>query len=53
MTIALILIALIAFAVLALRESTLRDWGLVALVIGILSRFGIDDGGSASRAGRR
>ncbi|MDP2779430.1 acyl-CoA dehydrogenase [Devosia sp.] len=51
MTIALILIALIAFAVLALRESSLRDWGVVALVIGILSRFGIDDGGLVMATG--
>ncbi|MHA6690694.1 acyl-CoA dehydrogenase [Devosia sp. A449] len=47
MTFALILIALVAFAVLAMRESSLRDWGVVVLVIGILSRFGTNDAGFA------
>jgi len=44
-TLALILIALVAFAVLAMRESSLREWGAVVLVIGALSRIGTNETG--------
>src|SRR5690606_23505755 len=47
----LIVIALVAFAVLAMRESSLRDWGVVVLVIGILSRFGTNETGFAVATG--
>ncbi|RKM87646.1 acyl-CoA dehydrogenase, partial [Streptomyces xinghaiensis] len=45
MTLALLIIALVAFAVLAMRESSLREWGVVVLVIGALSRIGTGEAG--------
>jgi acyl-CoA dehydrogenase len=39
MTIALIVITIVAFAVLAMRESPLWQWAVAALVIGALTRF--------------
>ncbi|WP_332688120.1 acyl-CoA dehydrogenase [Devosia sp.] len=39
MTFALIAISLVVFAVLAMRESPLWQWGVAALVIGLLSGF--------------
>ncbi|WP_108460822.1 acyl-CoA dehydrogenase [Devosia naphthalenivorans] len=47
MTLALLIIALVAFAVLAMRESSLREWGTVVLVIGALSRMGTNEAGFA------
>ena len=47
MTLSLILIALVAFAVLAMRESSLRLWGVVVLIIGTLSRVSLDERGFA------
>ncbi|HTM76030.1 MAG TPA: acyl-CoA dehydrogenase family protein, partial [Devosia sp.] len=47
MTLALILIFIIAASVLAVRESSLRDWGVVVLVIGILTRIGTNEAGFA------
>lgn len=41
MTLALIVLALIAFAILAMREAPLVQWGVAALVIGLLTRVGI------------
>jgi len=47
MALALLIIAIVAFAVLAMRESSLREWGVVVLVIGVLSRIGTDGNGFA------
>lgn len=41
MTLALVVVGIIAFAVLAMRQSPLWQWAAAAAVIGILSRFGI------------
>jgi len=41
MTLVLWVIAIIAFAVLAVREAALWQWGVAALVIGLLSRFDV------------
>lgn len=49
MTIALILVSLVAFAVLAMRESPLWQWGTAVLVIGLLS--GISGAGYSLGAG--
>ena len=49
MTFALIAISLVAFAVLAMRESPLWHWGLAVLAIGLLS--GIGGAGYALGAG--
>ena len=49
MTIALILISLVAFAVLAMRESPLWHWGVAVLAIGLLS--GISGAGYGLDAG--
>ena len=49
MTIVLILISLVAFAVLAMRESPLWHWGLAVLAIGLLS--GISGAGYGLGAG--
>ncbi|MGB3338874.1 MAG: acyl-CoA dehydrogenase [Devosia sp.] len=45
MTFALIAISLVVFAVLAMRESPLWQWGLAALVIGLLSGLDFPAGG--------
>ena len=45
MIFALIAISLIAFAVLAMRESPLWQWGLAVAAIGLLSGLGFPDGG--------
>ncbi|MGV8853170.1 MAG: acyl-CoA dehydrogenase [Devosia sp.] len=44
MIVALIVISLVVFAVLAVRESPLWQWGAAALLIGVLSRLEIGDG---------
>ncbi|MFD2647408.1 acyl-CoA dehydrogenase [Devosia albogilva] len=44
MTLALFIIGLIVFGVLAMRESPLWQWGVAALVLGLLSRFDVDGG---------
>jgi len=41
---ALIVISLVVFAVLAMRESPLWQWGVAALVIGLYSRLDFSDG---------
>ena len=47
MTLALIVISLIAIAVLAVRQAPLWQWGMVALVIGLLTRVDIGGAGVA------
>ncbi|WP_052726547.1 acyl-CoA dehydrogenase [Devosia epidermidihirudinis] len=39
MTVLLIVVSLVVFAVLAMRESALWEWGVAALVIGLLTRL--------------
>jgi len=41
---ALIVISLVIFAVLAMRESPLWQWGVATLAIGLLGRFDLGDG---------
>lgn len=51
MIFALIAISLVIFAVLAMRESPLWQWGLAVLAIGLLSGLGFPEGGVAYRLG--
>lgn len=44
MVLLLIVIAIVAFVVLAMWEAPLWQWGLAALAIGLLSRIGLDGG---------
>jgi acyl-CoA dehydrogenase len=46
-TFALIAISLVVFAILAMRESPLWQWGLAVLGIGLLSGLGFPEGGAS------
>jgi acyl-CoA dehydrogenase len=43
---AVILVCLVAFGVLAMRRAPLWQWAVAALVIGLVTRFGITEGGA-------